>query len=462
MFAKLISFALLFVYSSSTVNAATVEMGSIVMQLRSSVDGNDSDVISEMLVTTTSYLNHYFDAYYQSTEPQDNYFSNAALSVKSFGIHGGQESSYITTLEFEGVVFFNSDPAPSQAFTLTLLSNAFQGLNQKIFLDDVINSDNQFLNELTYMVIEINDFAVAENNLVEGTEDAAAPEGDAEDEEEEEENWYDADWVEYAIFAAAGVGGTLVMLCLFFLCRRCCCGCKKYQQEFDEDGEFPGNKVMDEEAGANNFQRRIMSRQPPRNETELQLAPTYSSGHSRSRSPSPERSLSSQDSSKFTYNPSGMSMSKDGLSLGSISNIQSEMPSFDAEAWQNKNTISPITPAPFGHDISAIDDQNQTKDLSLIDEGDDSEDSYQERSAKQHKQNLYRHSVDVLEVRPSRSQPQPVIPKRGYSQPNNRGILDFSNDDSNSYKSESSSDVINDLKNLSAQIDRHRRAKGGY
>ena len=444
MFARLLSFALLFV-CSSTVNAATVEMGSIVMQLRSAVDGNDSEVIAQMLARTTTYLNDYFAAYYQNTVPQD-YFSNAVLSVNSFGIHGGQ-GSYITTLEFEGLVFFNSDPTPSETFTLTLLSNAFQGLNQKIFLNEVVSGDNQFLKKLTYMVIEINDLTVAENNLVEGAEDATTPKDEVE-KEMEEENWYDADWVEYAVFAAAGLGGTFVMLCLFFICRCCCC---KKQKESD-NGEFPV-KVFDEEVGSNNYQRRV-SRQPT-NEATLQIARTYSSGHS--RSPSPERSLASQESSNFTYNPAGMSMSKEGLSLSSISNIHNDTPSFDVEAWQNKNTISPVTPAPFGHDISAIDDENQTKDLSLIDES--GEDSYQERAAKQRKQHLYRHSVNGLEVRQSRSRP---VPKRGYSQPNNSRMLDHYNDDSNSYKSESSSDVMNDLRNLSAQIDRHRRAKGEY
>jgi hypothetical protein len=441
MFAKLLSFALLCV-CSSTVNAATVEMGSIVMQLRSAVDGNNSEVIAQMLTTTTSYLNDYFGAYYRNTEPQD-YFSDAVLSVNSFGIHGGQ-GSYITTLEIEGMVFFNSDPAPSEAFTLTLLSNAFQGLNQKIFLNKIVNGESQFLNELTYMVIEINDLEVAENNLVEGIEDVEK------EIEDEEEKWYDADWVEYAVFAVAGVGGASAMLCLFFLCR-CCCSTK--QQE-NEDGESPV-KVIDEEVGTKNHQRRVSRR--PNNEATLEIAKTYSSGNSQSRSPSPERSMASQDSSIFTYNPAGISMSKDGISLGSISNIHTELPSFDLEAWQNKNTISPVTPAPFGHDISAIDDQNQTKDLSLIDEG--SEDSYQDRAAKVQMQSRYRPSMNALEVRQSRSRP---VPKQGYSQPSNSRMLDYSKDDSSSYRSESSGDVINDLRNLSAQIDRHRRAKGEY
>jgi hypothetical protein len=440
-FAKLLSFALLFV-CSRTINAATVEMGSIVMQLRSTVDGNDSEVIAQMLDTTTTYLNNYFGSYYQNTVPQD-YFSNAALSVNSFGIHGGQ-GSYITTLEFEGLVFFNSEPTPSDTFTLNLLSNAFQGLNQKIFLNEVVKGDSQFLKKLTYMVIEINDLAVTENNLVEGAEDATTPKDEAE-KEKEEENWYDAEWVDYAIFAVSGAGGTLVMLCLFFLCRFCCCN----NQQESEGGKFPV-KAMNEEVGTMNRQTRVLRQQT--NEATLQIAKTYSSGHS--RSPSPERSVVSQTSSTYTYNPSGMSMSKDGLSLGSISNIHTEAASFDVEAWQNKNPNF----APFGHDISAIDDQNQTRDLSLIDEG--SEDSYQERAAKQQMLHHYRHPANALEVRQSRSRP---VSKRGHSQPNNSHDLDYYNDDNNSYNtSESSGDVINDLRNLSAQIDRHRRAKGEY
>ena len=100
----------------------------------------------------------------------------------------------------------------------------------------------------------------------------------------------------------------------------------------------------------------------------------------------------------------------------------------DLASWQQRNTINSRF-APFGHDISAIEMLNDNKkDLSLIEEGDESGAT----PVKPFEEYL---SKDYLSKR-----------DRNYQ----RSVSN------NSYLSEQSSDVINDLNNLSQQINRHR------
>jgi hypothetical protein len=125
----------------------------------------------------------------------------------------------------------------------------------------------------------------------------------------------------------------------------------------------------------------------------------------------------------------------------------------DVEAWQ-KNSISPITPAPFGHDISAIEDEVQ-RDLSMVEECPSS----QERSSSAESSNasafnyLSKNSLMNLAniERGSAEPPKRLTPKNMYS---------MSTDDSNVMSeislNDDGSDVISDLKNLSVQFQQHR------
>ena len=120
-----------------------------------------------------------------------------------------------------------------------------------------------------------------------------------------------------------------------------------------------------------------------------------------------------------------------------MANIHIDNRNFDLEAWQKQNTISSVTPAPFGHDISAI---AEPKDhLSVMEEGD--EGSLRTRGS----QRLPKHRSSSRQARKSGT-PSIIQESRG---------RDSSTDDSNSNQS----DVINDLKNLSLQIEQHRRSK---
>ena len=434
MILKVVSLAYLFLSCAASGLASTIELDTMVMQIRSQVDTDNSELLDQVLGITTKYMNDYFGAYYSNSEPKD-YFSHAALTVNSFGIHG-VTGSFITTMEFEGILFFNAEPAPSQEFMNKLLANAFQGLNLDLFLENILSSKNDFLAAMTHIIIEIDDATVTEQKLEE-------TEMNDDGEDEGESGWDLDEWVEIAIYAAAGIVGMLLILGVCCICR---CWCYKDKRQVEDDVEPVKLKSIEipTEIPTSNHpvqrsSRRYKSRSFKKNNKDTFFSP-------RDRSPSPVRSLSSQDSSKFTYNPTGMSMSKASFSVGSMSNMNMDMPSFDIEAWQRQNTISPVAPAPFGHDISAIGD----RDLCQIEEGD--EDTFGSSRESGDQQYLSGKSLSALEVRNSRSR---KIPGRAVSQPRTsypieeRGAID----------ADTSSDVISDLINLSAQIDRHRRSR---
>jgi hypothetical protein len=434
MIAKILSLALLLLCSTTTL-ASNVELDTIVMQLRSKRDTDNSQLLEKMLAITTKYLDDYFGAYYASTEPRD-YFGAADLEVNSFGVHG-VTGSFITTLEFDGKLFFNSDPAPSQSFLNTLLVNAFQGLNLDLYLQSLVSSeDERFLHKLTHIIIEISENTVTDTNLEET--DAIEPEGDESDK----------GWTELATYAVAGVVGALLMLGAFCLFRCLCC---KGKRQVDDGLEPISMKSIEIPATLKPVQPESRRSKPLQYKARTSRSNDFFTH--RERSPSPVRSLASQDSSKFTYNPAGVS--KTPLSLGSLSTVNIDVQNVDLEAWQRQNTITPITPDPFGMDISAI--EGKDRDLSLIEEGDE--------GSRQGGQYRSRKSLSSLEARnsrsrklPSRAPSQPSIPSRTMEP---RGMDFYTEDSSTMDVTEISSDVINDLRNLSLQFDKHRGSRSG-
>jgi hypothetical protein len=180
------------------------------------------------------------------------------------------------------------------------------------------------------------------------------------------------------------------------------------------------------------------------------------------RSPSPVRSITSQDSSIFTYNPKSCK-SFDSKTFGSFLTGNTGIDTgveMDVEAWQQRSTVQKDTSI-FGHDISAIENK---KDLSLIEEGSEGDDNTPDkrRESQNNKPNakraLTRNSLADFE----RAERQLTLTRKRSS-----------SSSSSSRKSSSSSqrkkssipidlegdaaDVINDLKDLSSQIDRYRR-----
>lgn len=423
MIGKIIPFALLVLQGAISCSAEiTAKLDTIVIQLRSQSDSDNSEVLDQVLQRTNRFLNDYFGAYYANTEAS-GYFDEARVTGNSFGIQGGA-GSFINTIEFDGVLAFNWEPVPSPEFIENLLVNAFKGLNLDLYIEHLISSNDPFVSQLTHAFIEIAGQPVTQASVGEGNDDFNTAE--MQDQPGME------NWAEIAIYATAGVVGALVVLTLFCLCR---CWCGKAQVQDDVD-VINVSKIE--------FPTPIM--EAPKPQSQRLKSTSYGGRTSRSgarsngrnRTPSPSRSTISQDSSLFTYNTTGISRDVATLSLGSVSNFNIETQNFDLEAWQKQNIISSAA-APFGHDISVIEKRDQ---LSVMEEGDDG--ALRTRGSQR-----------LQKSRPSSRQ----YSRKGYAPstiPETRGRDSSSCEES---KNSSSSDVINDLKNLSLQIEKHRRSK---
>ena len=518
--------------------AATTDLGTIVMLLRSDSNADPQELNDAMLQTTTKYLDDYFEAYYANTQPE-NYFSHAGLVIDSYGVHS-VDGSFLTTLEIEGLLFFNHDPVPSDTFLSTLLENAFSNLNQRIYLNTLIkHKTSTFLQDLTNLIVEIDGEVTAEisvddllleddeldpKNLETDSNNKRSDTSnkDTDDDGEGVEMWYEGEWVDYAIMVGAGIGGACAVVMFYVLCKCCYGRCCKENDDDDEgydadeeDLDFPvkhvGGVGVREEDSITTIQRKEMRGRSSRRggkfnqgeEPSIDVARTYSADRSASPSPPPSPSVMSMDSSKFTYQMAGVSkqqmmgsmratrenMVEDSANTTDADDSVAGMSNMDMSLFTKETlNISVSDPPPFGQDISAIDsevepnqhqhhhrhqqdDQDTTRDLSLVEEGD----LDHSLIVKQHKPYSQR-SLNALEKQASsRGRMRSTNPTRkAYSssalyqttrQSKKKSMLGYMADESESdyyttdddVSSANTRDVINDLRDLSAQIDLHRR-----
>ncbi|KAL3925151.1 MAG: hypothetical protein SGARI_005897, partial [Bacillariaceae sp.] len=149
----------------------------------------------------------------------------------------------------EGSLDFDAEP-PSKAFVDTLLRNAFQGRNERIYLNELLASNSQFLRYMTHLFIEINDVTVAESeiervgndpveagesNVGNGTDVDAASSQDVQT--DSGRHWLlEEEWAQITIYSAAGLLGLLLVVgcCCIVRCV-CCPGSRKVLVDDDEN-----------------------------------------------------------------------------------------------------------------------------------------------------------------------------------------------------------------------------------
>ena len=482
------------------IDAATSQLsfGAIVMQLRSVVDSDSVKIGREMKTSVSNYLNAYFNAYYKSAEPEViDYFSHVNISAKSFGVHS-VEGSFITTLEIEGSLSFNDSSdqlLPSVSFVDALLKNAFQGYNEQLFLTHLLadsTDGEEFLQKLSYMIIDVNGSKVGESRVQDGkivnmpdhssviVDDAVRGISEEENSNNEtgQNEFFSGKWFMIFIYSAVGFFAfSLVLFCTIFVYRQC-----MYQneetEEKDDETKMPVKFINLPIKNNNDNQKH-----PPSDCVEKSsnrkiksyflrnsggIAPSTSSttesgrslsDHMNRKPPSPQRSMMSQASSKFTYTDNDMP--KDGTrSLGcdtyrSTKFAMDGIPSIDSAAWLGRKQDPPA----FGNDISIIENNN---DLSLIQECEEDAntkdietdlgknnrlgiDSQQQYSSS-------RCSRAKIDVRQSKGR----LSNRSESYFYHHGKYGEEGGDSE-LDITSTSDVISDLKNLSLQIERCKR-----
>lgn len=357
----------------------------------------------EVLQTTREHLQGHFTKHFEVEDEQStNYFQHLDLSVKQYDVGGRRRLvEYSMAIMYHGVAFFNGNP-PDKEFVKEIVTDSFKGDSRTDFVTTLLQSSDIFLAKLQYMVITIDDVVVANEDfahLSKATQETSSS----------------SSWILVGVVAASALGVLVAIAILFYVWR------------------LNKNK---------NF-LELPEKYCTREELDLELKST--------KSPSPEKSIISQESSKFTYNPRGLSDSSTLPSSFSGLQVDSTQP-MNVEAWQ-KSSISPITPAPFGADISAIEDEMQ-RDLSMVEEVSSSREksSSLESSTVSAFKYLSKTSLSNLAtLERSAEPPKRITTNNHYS---------MSTDDSHVLSeislNDDGSDVISDLKNLSVQFQQHR------
>ena len=439
--------------------AAEMPLGDIVMQLRSSVDAENTDELNETLeAVTTNYLNEYFNAYYARTEQPKNYFSDAKLSTTSFGVYG-VEGSFITTIEIEGTLSFNSDTLPTSEFIDTLLRNGFQGRNEQLYLDQLLNADDDFLQNLRYLIIDIN--------KIDSEEPPKLDDGSSATQNSSEKNILDQERPLNIMERTRSEKMILAFICvtcvvLFFLLLFCGWLLYKRSQkrknqskENSGEGEEPLKviklpvKQQSSSSKKKNIDHKMIS--PTATETTARLSP-QSIGFP-DRPPSPQRSMTSQESSHFTYTDNMSRWTTKNTTnqnrLKSAGSPFSKWSLDDLSSWRGGRQDPPA----FRSDVSAIPKKN---DLNLSPEARDIEKGY--RNNKDNR--VTRHNSNNR--KPSRKSRVALDERQSKSRYSNRSETYFYNGQYDHNESDTggeytADDVICDLRDLSMQIREQRR-----
>lgn len=380
------------------------------MRMRSTASSDKNELLFEILTVTVGFLDEKLNESFARSNSID--FDKVSLSAVSYEI-AEVNDGYTASLTLTGRAFFADGTSPSQQDITDLTAEIFQAGNHE-YLESLIFSDDLFLQGVQYAVVKVNGNVVSENRGQASVENNIIG--------------FDS-WI---ILAVAGLIGFMVVLltCLLWYC----CSSINYDDEEEEAKHV---------------------RKTPSKATRKTIGDDESFNEG-SRSPSPARSISSQDSSVFTYNPNS-AKSTDSKTFGSFltSNTGTEM---DVEAWQKGSRVHKDTTI-FGHDISAIESK---KDLSLIEEGSDEENTPDKR--RPGASYLSKYPQSYLQA-PERSTSGGVGRPSFSSHSTTSRRSSFSSSSTSSVRGNKkksidleadAEELINDLKDLSLQINRYR------
>jgi hypothetical protein len=408
----------------------------------------------QVITQTQFFLNDAFSAIYKDTDYQ---FSHTSLSVTTYSIDDAAAAgkakkngdlSYIATMDLAGTIFFGD--APPQEQVSTVISAAFQQQNQ-LFLQSLVMSTDPFLQDINYAIVRV----VKKSGNTDQANNATEASSDL-------DSWM------LAIIVGAGTFIVVFFCCLLFVCFT---PLSELQPDIEQQGSHSGKHTIkpidtkDTMDNASEDGNEFWEGEDPERPTPTSL--------------SPARSMMSQDSSRFTYNPKSGRSNESDTGGGFLSGPSD---SLEIEAWEQEGTINRSTNMPFGHDISAIE---KNKDLSLIEEGDFEDVTPQKpetgvitlQQQKFKGQYLSRQAVFETDHRRggrgtgtgASSQQRPAGGSRGSnSNSSNQGASSSLSESrppkvsikSNNNNTSAVNDVIDDLNDLSAQFDKHRGSSG--
>jgi hypothetical protein len=307
------------------------DLGILQLQLYSTSPPDEDNILDETIRITTDFLDAYFAQNFEQTIGE-NYFSHVELAVVTFDVLSGSAVS----IDLVGSVSFQRLPIPGEPFLTSLLSDAFTGDARLEYVNALQTATIPFLRDISYLVIGMN------NNLI-ANEDVAAL-GNAQNDSTKKVARKHLTIAEIAIIVGTSAGFVAVVIIsslLIMISRE-----GKKNQDTNTTDKIRGRDMV------------VVTRTHSKGSSNTEIIGA-------SRSVSPLRSVLSQDSSVFTYNPGSTTNSKKAPSTFSNDHSDGSM-ALDVEAWAQVSIASPAD-----IDISAI--ELDKKDLSLIQEGDNEE-----------------------------------------------------------------------------------------
>jgi hypothetical protein len=334
------------------------QLGLLEMDLRSDQAPETNKLLKTVLSVTTDFL---YKAYINSNDAS---FQNIQCSIESFTLDGskvnddatgdGDMSPYSALISIIGQVTFQDSTQWTQDNVTDFNTVAFSMADSsKSFFHSLMeySTDDPFLSNITYAAVKVNGAVIDEGDVKNDT-------GSQSD---------DPPLEVWMIALIGGLGAFVVVLCVVITC--ICC--------------IP---IDDSMSKANARQFGVHGTNPTRSDSKMDEHMRFD--EMESKAPSPGKSIGSQDSSIFTYNPKSVRSYDSGRrsynsyftygthNQGMEMDI-SHMPDHGASGHHDirpahATTIS-ANQISFGQDISAIEPKKG--DLSLIEEDGETESS---------------------------------------------------------------------------------------
>lgn len=303
-----------------TANLIGYNLGYIEMKMKSSEVTETNALLRKLLSATVNFLDESFSDLDQ--------FERVSCSIHSYqfgGVVDDDESFanfyYSANITIAGQAFFKTESTVSQNQLSQRMTSAMETKGD--FDKALMETGDPFLSNIISAVVKVNGYTVTESSEEEETGASS-------------KRTFGSNLEVWMIALIAGASAFV----LVFVIAVCCICCVK----------------IDEHEGINKTPSGVL---------RVHTKPTgtsYPEDDLESKSPSPVRSITSQDSSVFTYNPK--SIYGGGAASTKSRTANSYFSDVDLEAWQNGTVVGPHQSL-FGQDLSDIE---KKRDLTLIEE----------------------------------------------------------------------------------------------
>jgi hypothetical protein len=342
-----------------------IYFGLINLQMRSLAETTAQELLFSILSQTTTFLEMALKEKFKSSQYD---FTHVTLSVEEFSLDVSSDGGkFDADCRLQGIAMFEAGSSPSSDAAVKQVVRRALDEENSLFLQALRKSDNPFLQDILFAVVTTEDGDPSFGRPPNAT--------DGNESEPDSSTFIAAPWM-IALMVTASIGVLLILSCLVWYCYKSCQNARQHDAAVEKMRTASHSSSSCSEEGDAKFRKRSPS------------------------IPSPLHSIMSQDSSKFTFNPKSRSTksipppndmvddneddggeestsSKHSISFFGVSfYTNSSNVDVDVDAWRKGSTVANTSNSnsslPFGQDISAIE-MHSKRDLSLIEEGENEE-----------------------------------------------------------------------------------------